>query len=508
MPILGGFGNASEYAYRSFIVEIPDPFDWVDLDDVEPGTEYISGYAKISGIKSPLPVRISIGSSFSIISNVFDNEQTVSFDNDRKDEASFDEYSQPNSRFQESIGIDATNAFIKNNQSINLSIFPEKLVKEDFNKTYTVNVSVGRSNQDWIVKTRPIDDTPDAFVFTAIGSTTTNTTTQTNEIIISGLEPGFPFDYSVSAGIGSVIVNGFNRGSSYSIFNGDSIRLETTSSSLFNTTTFIAYQVGSYSTSWSVSTEIENLNITFTPTDFTDQTNLQLSTAYDSNQITISGLSLNSELPVTLSNTNASYEVDRGGSIVKSFTANSIGVVNNDKIRLRLSSSSSYSTAVSTNLTIGNTSADWRITTRDAPPPPIDPPRIDPPPTTFAPVRAIYRYYNPSIARHACSQNPSHPLLVGGGGFYNEGVLCFAFYAQNFPVPPGTFGPITFTSYGGYSFPCGKHYLSPNSNSVGLYELRDGRGNVLWSPRTDEGVQFGYRFVRTVAWSPISSINF
>ena len=118
MPILGGFGNASEYAYRSFIVEIPNPFDWTDLYLVEPGQEYRSGYAKITGIKSRLPVRVSLGSSFSIISNVFDNGQTVRFDNNIVNEASFDEYTDPNNRFQPGLGFDTINTFISNNQSI------------------------------------------------------------------------------------------------------------------------------------------------------------------------------------------------------------------------------------------------------------------------------------------------------------------------------------------------------------------------------------------------------
>ena len=120
MPIIGGYGNASEYAYRGFIVELPDPFDWVDLYDVDPGQEYRAGYAKITGIKSPLPVRVSIGSSFSLISNVFDNGQTVTFDNNKKNEASFDEYSNPNNRFQPGLGFNIVNDLVENNQSINL----------------------------------------------------------------------------------------------------------------------------------------------------------------------------------------------------------------------------------------------------------------------------------------------------------------------------------------------------------------------------------------------------
>ena len=81
MPILGGTGNASEYAYRSYLIYVPDPFDWPDVTNAIPGVEYRSGYAKITGIKTLLPLKVSSDSSYSLIGNVFDNRQTVRFDN-------------------------------------------------------------------------------------------------------------------------------------------------------------------------------------------------------------------------------------------------------------------------------------------------------------------------------------------------------------------------------------------------------------------------------------------
>jgi len=86
--------------------------DWIDLYNVESGNEYRSGYAKITGIKSPLPLRVSIGSSFSLVYNVFDNGQTVTFDNDDTTQSSFDEYTNPNNRFQPGLGFNITNEFI------------------------------------------------------------------------------------------------------------------------------------------------------------------------------------------------------------------------------------------------------------------------------------------------------------------------------------------------------------------------------------------------------------
>ena len=368
MPILGGYGNASEYAYRGFIVDTPNPFDWVDLYNVDPGQEYRSGYAKITGIKSPLPLRVSIGSSFSLDYNTFDNNQTVTFDNNDLIQSSFDVYSDPNNRFKPGLGFDIVNALVGNNESINLAINIPNILKTDFSTTYTTIVSVGRSDQDWIVQTRGVDNTPDDFNFLDI-ETTTSTLVESDEITISGLESGYSFNSNITSNSGNIIVNDVNRGKSFNISNDDRIKLSFTTPSTFDFPTDIIIELGTYSETWIVTTEVENLNVIFTPTDFINQSNLQLNTKYNSNQIAISGLSLNSDLPVTLSNSNASYEVERSGSVVKSFTDSPIEVVNNDKIRLRLESSGSYSTPVSTNMIIGNTSADWVLTTRDAPPP-------------------------------------------------------------------------------------------------------------------------------------------
>lgn len=369
MPILGGTGNASEYAYRSYLIEIPDPFDWVDVTNASPAVEYRSGYAKIKGIKSSLPLRVSIGSSYSLIGNVFDNGQTVTFDNNDINQASFDEYTDPNNRFKPGLGLDVINEFITNNTSINLSKTVSVSTIIGFNNPYEVLVGVGKTVQDWIVTTRPIDDSPTPFAFNPVTSAETSTSYESNSIVLSGLESGYTFTSQIISGIGTLYVNNIPRGSTFNVSDGDSIKLQTQSPDFFNTSNSLVYRVGTYTTSWIVTTESENQNITFTPSDFTDQTNLQINTSYTSNQITLSGFSKNSTLPVSLSNSNTLYEVERGGSIVKSFTASPIEVINNDKIRLRLTSSNSYSTTISTMLTVGITTADWRLATTSPPPP-------------------------------------------------------------------------------------------------------------------------------------------
>jgi hypothetical protein len=367
MPILGGTGNASEYAYRSYLIYIPDPFDWPDVINATPGVEYRSGYAKITGIKTLLPLKVSSDSSYSLIGNVFDNRQTVRFDNNDINQASFDEYTDPYTRFKPGLGDNVVSEYIENNTSINLSKTASNTTLVGFNSPYQVIVAVGRSVQDWNVSTRPIDTIPNSFSFTSIASTSTSTNCQSNNITLSGLESGFLFESQITSGIGTIYVNNISRGTSVNVSNNDIIRLDTTSSNNFDTTTSLSYRVGTYTTTWNVKTEIENLNITIP--SFTSQTNVEINTVYTSNQVTISGFSQNSSLLASVSNINSAYEVERNGVIIKSFDASAIQVTNGDKIRLRLSSSNNYITSVSTTLTIGNSTATWSLTTINLPPP-------------------------------------------------------------------------------------------------------------------------------------------
>ena len=367
MPILGGTGNASEYAYRSYLIYIPDPFDWPDVINATPGVEYRSGYAKITGIKTLLPLKVSSDTLYSLIGNVFDNRQTVRFDNNDINQASFDEYTDPNTRFKPGLGDNVVSEYIGNNTSINLSKTASNTTLIGFNNSYQVIVAVGRSVQDWNVTTRPIDTIPNSFSFTSIASTSTSTNCQSNNITLSGLESGFLFESQITSGIGTIYVNNISRGTSANVSNNDIIRLDTTSSSNFDTTTSLSYRVGTYTTTWSVKTEIENLNVTIP--SFTSQTNVEINTLYTSNQVTLSGFSKNSSLLASVSNINSAYEVERNGLIIKSFDASPIQVTNGDKIRLRLSSSNNYITEVSTTLTIGNSNATWSLTTINLPPP-------------------------------------------------------------------------------------------------------------------------------------------
>ncbi|GAB1386324.1 hypothetical protein MASR1M59_14720 [Melaminivora sp.] len=109
---------------------------------------------------------------------------------------------------------------------------------------------------------------------------------------------------------------------------------------------------------------------------FSPQTGLALATLVQSNAITVSGI--NSAAAISVS--GGEYQIGSGT------WSSSAGTVNaGDSVRLRHTSSSSYSSSVSTTLTIGGVPGSFTSTTQAAPPPPPPPPVPEPEPTPTPP---------------------------------------------------------------------------------------------------------------------------
>ena len=451
MPIIGAIGNASEYAYRSNLVDSPDPFDFTDLFNVDPGLTYYSDYVKITGFKSQLRVTIEPGASYSLFASVFDNQNvnSLAFDNDSPLQANFSQDLDPSLRFT----TDST--FIRNNQSIRLSrtipspifppasfdsnlitfdqlnprlsqsVLPTDIIPDVFGSTYTSVVSIGTSVQDWIIQVRDVDSVPDPIIIPSSLDVLAGVGVTTLSYTITGLEPNIKFSASIADGNGGIIIDGITPSVTNALIgNGDIINLDTISSD-YDQTKSINFGVGTYSTTWNVTTQPLDLSATFTffkqnvvtgvfettgISNFTPLTNRAISTlynttgAYPANRaeaFVINGLNVGLATDITFTS-GASYEVRRpsGGTLIKGYDDPPIQIINGDAIRVRLTSSSTYSTAVTTTATVGTTSQQvWSITTQadPAPPPVVPPPVVPPPPIT---TRAIQRRFNADIDRH------------------------------------------------------------------------------------------------------------
>jgi len=203
-----------------------------------------------------------------------------------------------------------------------------------------------------------VDNSPNAFTFTDVANVSRNSTNTSNTITISGMGTGDTATVSLSGTAGSKQYSkngGSYTSSSGTAQNGDTFAVRGTASGSYSSTVTVILTVGSTADTYSITTEGEPADTTPNAFDFTNQTNLNLSTLTYSNNVTISGINQ----AVSVSATNGAQFSINGGSYV---TSGSIS--NGQTLRVRLTSSGSYSTAVSTTVTVGGTSDVWSITTK------------------------------------------------------------------------------------------------------------------------------------------------
>jgi hypothetical protein len=99
---------------------------------------------------------------------------------------------------------------------------------------------------------------------------------------------------------------------------------------------------------------------------FSDVTNAERNTVYESNVLTVSGIDY--ATPTSISGgIDSGYAISTDGGSSWSGWTNSTGTVNlNDQVKVRQTSSPNFSTSTDTTLTIGGVSDTFRVTTRDA----------------------------------------------------------------------------------------------------------------------------------------------
>ena len=139
------------------------------------------------------------------------------------------------------------------------------------------------------------------------------------------------------------------------------------SSSAFSSTTTYTQPRGSTRYYWASQSGYISDGTTFTASsvdttpnafDFTNQTGLEINTLTESNTVTITGIT--DAATVTISGNSAQFSI-AGGSYGTSGT-----ITNNQTLKLRMTTSSSFSTGVSTTITVGGVSDSVTFTTRTA----------------------------------------------------------------------------------------------------------------------------------------------
>ena len=191
-----------------------------------------------------------------------------------------------------------------------------------------------------------VDTTPNAFTFTTKNSATAGQNFSQASSAIAGLADGDSASVSVSGGTVNVS----------SVVNGGTVTATGTAASAGNSTV-VTVTIGGVQGTFTINTPApaasDNSPDAFG--NFNTATGSQLSTVNTSNTKTITGIDVATAVSIS---GNGSFSI-AGGSYVTSGT-----ITNGQTINVRLTSSGSFNTSVSTTLTVGDKTGSYTVTTR------------------------------------------------------------------------------------------------------------------------------------------------
>ncbi len=290
----------------------PDAFSFTDQTDVGRSTTITSNAITVSGINSAAAISVSNG-----------------------------EYRINNGNFTSTTGTVANGDTVQVRHTSSGS----------FSTTTDTVLTIGGVSNTFTSTTLAIDTTPDAFSFTDQTDVGRSTTITSNAITVSGINSAA----AISVSNGEYRINNGNFTSTTgTVANGDTVQVRHTSSGSFSTTTDTVLTIGGVSDTFTSTTLPDTTPDAFS---FTDQTDVERSTAITSNAITVSGI--NSAAAISVS--NGEYRINNGD-----FTNITGTVANGDTVQVRHTSSDRYGTVgtlTDTILTIGGVSDTFTSTT-------------------------------------------------------------------------------------------------------------------------------------------------
>jgi hypothetical protein len=191
------------------------------------------------------------------------------------------------------------------------------------------------------------DTTPNVFSFIEEKNASLNQVYISDSIKVEGINAAAP----ISIIGGEYKINGAAfTNSNGSISNGQSVQVKQTSSNSTASKTDVTLTIGGVSGIYSVTTFEQDIDPdTFT---FTAQTNVSLNAVIISNAITVSGLNVASSIKIT----NGDYYIN---DVLNA----SDTVVNGDVVKVQVTASNLRNTPVTANLSIGNVSKPFTVTT-------------------------------------------------------------------------------------------------------------------------------------------------
>jgi hypothetical protein len=291
----------------------PDNFDFLDSNNAPLNTVVTSNTLTIPGINTDTPISIVNG-----------------------------EYAIDGGAFTTVPGL------VNGTQSIKLRVtsagLPETVV--------TAVVTIGGIEDSFSVTTESADVSPDPFSLGGIGNVPLGSQQQSATISVNGINT--PAPVSISAGEYSVDGAAFTSESSV-VASGQTLQVRQTSANRPEATTYTTLTVGTFSSTFAVSTLVADI----TPDSFAfvDQTDVVLGSVVTSNAITVSGV--NAAIPISIS--NGEYRINGGA-----FTNTAGQVSNGDTVEVRLTASTVDSTTVEATLSLGGINDTFSVSTAGA----------------------------------------------------------------------------------------------------------------------------------------------
>jgi hypothetical protein len=279
------------------------------------------------------------------------------------------------------------------------------------------------------------DTTPDAYTFTAQTNAARSTVTTSNTITVVGIDSAAAI--SISSGDYSISTDGGTNWSDWStttpatVSLNHQVKVRLTSSASYSTAATATLTIGGVDGAFTVTTEAAPADTTPDAYTFTAQANAARSTVTTSNAITVAGI----DSAAAISISGGEYEINTSGTWVSG-----AGTVNNgNTVKVRLTSSASYSSAATATLTIGGVDGAFTVTTgaAPAPEPSYDPP---PPPTTLT----------VSVNGSGTLTSSITQVTVNSGGTLTiPATIAAAGVTLNLPTPgSGAASPVTLTLNG------------------------------------------------------------
>ena len=303
-------------AYLPSTISEPDQFTFVDQTDVQLNTVVTSNGIIVSGLDATAIIYIS-GGTYSINSGTYTSAAGT----------------------------------VNNEDTVTVRLTSSG----SYSTTKSATLTIGSVSDTFSVTTEaaPPDTTPDQFTFTDQTGVALNTVRASNTITVSGINTEAPI--SITGGTYS-INGGAYTSDAGTVSNGDTVKIQLTSSGSYSTTTNATLTIGGVYDTFSVTTQ----DVPDTTPDqftFTDRTGVALSAVITSNTIKVSGI--NTASPISI--TGGTYSINGGA-----YTSDADTVSNGDTVTIQLTSSESYLTTTDATLTIGGVSDSFSVTTQAA----------------------------------------------------------------------------------------------------------------------------------------------